>query len=401
MSKEQEKPAFFNILGKSNSANLEISVNKGNPLFLDGSVTPMKVVPLCEIDNILSEASVSHRDITFLQEDKSGASSFELFDKKRVNLSKLGERYTEGATIRISNIQKYSERISDMCLSLQTPLTHVEADLWITRKSNVQPNLHFDAEDIFIFQVSGKKQWQLYSFNECDLVEKKVGQRLNLEDVGELISKHILNPGDFLYVPAGTPHLVSPLTRDSVHVGVGVHRLSWRTLLQSVIERTEMIPSGMHKTIPLSLFDSGSLEKNLKDGLTTVFNDALAKVDMQWVLGSIKREYMMRSITPKDKHFSKQILSQMDLTESSKVQKRLNIVSCLYELNGLIHLEWSLGGEFIGPEAMRETLHFIATEKGVFLIRNLPGNLEDGAKLLLIQALIDRGLLFVPDDSAE
>lgn len=81
------------------------------------------------------------------------------------------------------------------------------------KKSQTLP-LHFDNHDVFIFQVSGKKHWRVY---DCDI---------NTSSELKPIIEVILEPGDFLFIPAGFYHEANTNQKSSFHLTFGIHEVA-------------------------------------------------------------------------------------------------------------------------------------------------------------------------------
>ena len=88
---------------------------------------------------------------------------------------------------------------------------------WGTQKAF---NLHWDPQEVFILQLSGRKHWKIYAptrpYPLKDDVEKAP------EPTGQPVWEGIVEDGDMLYMPRGWWHMVHPLNEPSLHLNLGL-----------------------------------------------------------------------------------------------------------------------------------------------------------------------------------
>jgi ribosomal protein L16 Arg81 hydroxylase len=99
-------------------------------------------------------------------------------------------------------------------------------------------DLHWDAEEIFILQISGRKRWQAhkptrpYSLNRQDTPKPS----------GKPDWEGVLEDGDMLYLPRGWWHVAYPINQPSLHLTVGVTPLHGLNLLNWLADRMGSAP---------------------------------------------------------------------------------------------------------------------------------------------------------------
>lgn len=75
---------------------------------------------------------------------------------------------------------------------------------------------HSDPMDLLLIQIDGAKRWRIYAPDNSAQDERE-GQSEHSEPVFE----HTLREGEFLFVPAGTPHECDTIDGRSLHLGLG------------------------------------------------------------------------------------------------------------------------------------------------------------------------------------
>lgn len=172
-----------------------------------------------------------------------------ILDKKYVhsdgpiNYMLSDHRVNDSFTIIINNIQKHCvdvQRVTDIFQKMFFIRTQV--NLYITPPSCCGFPVHFDRMDVFVLQLSGSKQWDIYA---PLIPQPRPEMHFGLRNVSmlRLLGKERLHPGDFLYIPAGFFHQAHGTigTTDSYHLTFGVETTSfgsWETVLIDIISAT-------------------------------------------------------------------------------------------------------------------------------------------------------------------
>ncbi|MGW8330254.1 JmjC domain-containing protein [Streptomyces sp. NPDC055897] len=111
---------------------------------------------------------------------------------------KVAQHVANGASLTINQVDQYVPNLRAMCEQFETE-THIRAGviLFVSPPSAQAFSLHADPHDIIVMQTHGTKQWEIHP----TVWEKK-------NDPGAGIRRLVMKPGDMLYVPEGTPHVV-------------------------------------------------------------------------------------------------------------------------------------------------------------------------------------------------
>jgi len=98
-------------------------------------------------------------------------------------------------------------------------------------------DLHWDAEEIFILQVSGRKRWQAYRpTRPYSLDRHQTPKPSGMPDW-----EGVLEDGDTLYLPRGWWHVAHPLNEPSLHLTVGITPLHGLNMLNWLFERMRSV----------------------------------------------------------------------------------------------------------------------------------------------------------------
>jgi mannose-6-phosphate isomerase-like protein (cupin superfamily) len=126
--------------------------------------------------------------------------------------------YDDGATLVLQGLHRYWPRLTELVRGLELELGHpCQANAYLTPPGSQGFARHSDTHDVFVFQTHGSKQWQVID----DGQERDV----------------VLEPGLSMYLPTGTPHSARSQDQASLHVTIGINRLTWRDVLRRQLTR--------------------------------------------------------------------------------------------------------------------------------------------------------------------
>jgi lysine-specific demethylase/histidyl-hydroxylase NO66 len=159
------------------------------------------------------------------------------------------EQFLDGASILLQGLHRVWPPIGELCRELDTALTHnSSAGAFLTPPFAQGLPAHFDAYDVIIIQVEGRKHWDLFA----PPVEYPLEGGPDLrEDPGPPDIQLEMAPGDVLYLPQGWIHAVRSLDEVSLHISVMVGNRRWLSLVETVladigddVELRRSVPAG-------------------------------------------------------------------------------------------------------------------------------------------------------------
>jgi len=207
-------PARFKSLVTLEQLDQILSYDSTRPPYL----RLFKAGQLVDIDEYTYRGSVARQEVTGL------------LDQQR-----LMELFDDGSTIVLDSIHHWIPEIRELCFGLQEELGGAgRATAFITPPHEFGLDLHADAYEIFVLQIAGSKEWSLYP--RLDPVPRE-GLNLDRDDFADVAPDVVvLEEGDLLYVPWGTPHSVKPIGTLSAHVSIAVNFPTWADILSQALE---------------------------------------------------------------------------------------------------------------------------------------------------------------------
>ncbi|HET8602327.1 MAG TPA: cupin domain-containing protein [Marmoricola sp.] len=162
-----------------------------------------------------------------------------------VDARKALAMYDDGATLVLQGLHRYWPPLTELVRRLEVELGHpCQANAYLTPPGSQGFARHRDTHDVFVFQTHGHKQWQVVE----DATGPEPGPRSSPGSSpgsgGDAGTERdiVLEPGLSMYLPTGTPHSARSQDQASLHVTVGINRLTWRDLLERETERILAAP---------------------------------------------------------------------------------------------------------------------------------------------------------------
>lgn len=189
--------------------------------------------------------------------------------------------FAEGSTIVLQGLHRTWEPVGNLATRLVDELGHpVQVNAYITPAQNQGFAPHYDTHDVFVLQVSGRKQWTVHEpvvklpTQAWDTVADRVAARATEEP---LIAT-ALEPGDCLYLPRGFIHSAKALGGTTVHLTFGIHAVTEADVVRAVLD--EVLTADWRASMPVGwnplTHDLSALVTRLRDQLNGIDQGAVA-----------------------------------------------------------------------------------------------------------------------------
>ena len=165
----------------------------------------------------------------------------------KLNAGGLITLLAQGASMILDAVQEVAPSVADLADTLEDALSCVcTAHLYAGWRTQKGFEVHWDAHEVLVLQLSGRKRWQVFAPTRLhplgDDIEKAS------PPTAPPIWEGILNDGDVLYLPRGFGMSAYPLDEPSLHLSwaaqpnTGTEFLYWwmRTLRRHVQARASL-----------------------------------------------------------------------------------------------------------------------------------------------------------------
>lgn len=199
--------------------------------------------------------------------------------------AKIQFLFRTGATVTwnslnhvLPHLRELTERLGDRFA------TRSDAIAFLTPVDKQGYAPHHDPVDVFVIHLHGKKEWRVWKTPET---RRSDTGHYEMEELGEPEIKALLEPGDVLYLPYGTPHVATSRDQMSLHLSVVVQPKQWREHLVDVVKR--LVDDDPRFWSFVDLRDSATATAALA-GLTRVLADELVTLDAAKEIPRLVRE---------------------------------------------------------------------------------------------------------------
>ena len=296
---------------------------------------------------------------------------------------RIFREFDAGATIVLQGAHRFWPPIARFCRELELELGHpCQANAYITPPGSKGLALHEDSHDVFVLQAFGRKHWEVRGTP----AERGIGGREPID--------RVLEPGDALYMPRGTPHAARTQNALSGHLTIGVQATTWRALVDDVAARIKREASlGLDEPLPAGYQrDRRGFGAAVRDRLADIARH-IDKLDA----AEIADAHIDRFLTTRQPLVRGQLVDlsrAREVQDATRLRRRAPSV-CELRLRGE-RLDVLLGDRRLSmPSWVEPAMRTIATLPPLGGIRgeDLAGHLDPDSRLVLLRRLVREGLL--------
>ncbi len=303
-------------------------------------------------------------------------------------IGELQHLYAQGRTVVIMTMQQRWQSIALLCRSLEGVFRcPVHANLYLTPAGAQGFDVHFDAHEVFVLQLEGRKTWRLYEpVRTLPLPNERF--KVPRDQLGPVREVH-LEPGDLLYLPRGHVHEAFTAEEASMHLTVGVHVYRWVDLLHEALASLAQREERFRESVPPGLFGEET-PAAATDHFRTLLGMLLREGQMEDAVRRLgDRFFGQMPMLPGDHFGAAPKEEAIDL--DTVLEKRPGAVCRVVEEGGWVAIEFP-GGRVGGPLKIASALRFVAkTDR--FRVGALPEELGREGKLVMARRLVRERLL--------
>ena len=245
---------------------------------------------------------------------------------------------------------------------------------------------HYDRHDVFILQIMGTKTWRV----------EKQRRRVPRPDEGDAGNTELsryhnafeLGQGDLLYIPRGYVHTAWSEDVASLHITMTVEPPTWEDLLHAAVSRAADRNYGLKRALPKGFLFDGP--EALAPGVAERLTDIGKPAHLDHVASLFADEYLTR--------FAPEIGGQVETAIAGDVP---DLDDRIGPRRGLIYRLRPEGDgialriarrHIVFPAIFSDAIRF-ALGTPSFLIRDIPGELTDEEKIIVVMRLMREGLV--------
>ena len=276
--------------------------------------------------------------------------------------------FEAGATVVLQGLHHLWLPLARYCRHLEAFLGHpVQANAYYTPRGSQGLPVHHDTHEVLSLQVAGEKRWLVYE-PVLELPLKNQRYRSALGEPGEPVLDVTLRAGDTMYLPRGWLHQALTSASDSLHITVGINVRRWIDEARAALdEREDELP--------------------FRQAVDRDEPPALPALEAEQVRERARDRFVFSRRPVLDGQLS-ELRALADLTPGTELVRRDTVIADLRETTLVFE-----GRRLQFPERLAAQLEFLVTAEGSFTPAQLPGDLDDAGRLVLVRKLVREGFL--------
>ncbi|HET9177054.1 MAG TPA: cupin domain-containing protein [Terriglobia bacterium] len=375
-----EKQSFF----KEYWEIRPLVIHRGQPDYFSS------LISLDEVDRALTTLDRRYPNTILKNAARDIARRDYTVDGEVLDVAKVYQHFADGSTITLAFLDNVVPSLTRFCRALECELSFpLQTNIYLTPPGAQGARPHYDTHDVFVLQVAGSKQWTVYGTPyQLPLASQDFDPEVHKK--GAVTLEFDLRAGDIIYVPRGVVHEARSTDEVSLHITAGILRYTWADLLLEYVAGACLNDPAFRRSLPPGFARPGFDKAQAKQALHALLGQVPLKADFDAALNRFL-DALVRSCPPLLEGQMAQIAALDALTADSLAGARPGVVYYLQETDDsvVIHL---CGRKITFPSFAADALRY-ALRHPEFLVRDLPGGLDDAGKLTLVRRLIREGLL--------
>lgn len=350
------------------------------------------LLSFADIDHVVTTMGLSAPEITVTRADAQIQAGDYAYETGVIDPVRVSQLFADGATVILSGLHERLPKLAQFCRALEGVMSsRVQTNIYMTPAGSQGFRAHYDNHDVVVLQVEGTKEWRIYD-TPVELPLQTQGFNPHDVEIGEETDRFVLEPGDMVYVPRGVAHDAVSTDQTSLHITTGLMLRSWAdVLVEAVNIMAHKDPAFRHALPPGHAAEGFDVSAH-----QATFEALLGQIAEEAPLGKLMEGFKQDFLTGRAPRVEGQMaqMAKLDgLTADSRVGARPHLVFDLTHLadDEQVRLVCN-GSEILLPDHAMEPLRFAITSKD-FVVQDLPGDLDDAGKLVLVRRLVREGLM--------
>lgn len=344
-----------------------------------------------DIDRVLTTLHLTHPAVHMVNAAKPDLSTGDYtYPSGLIDAARLYQEYDDGGTIVLNQLEGSLPSLMDLCRSMEARFSHrFQCNIYVTPSDAQGLKTHYDTHDVFVLQIAGSKHWVIY---DTPVERPFRGQDFTPDryEPGDKTLEFDLHPGDMVYVPRGVMHDATSTDEDSCHITLGILSNSWTDLLLEAVARAALEDPELRRSLPVGYARQGFDRRAARETFRALLARAVEKADFDRALDHFAEDLVST------RHAlvygqMQQIHRLKDATVDDRAGARPNLMFFLEKDDERVTVS-AYGGSITLPVHAAEPLEHALTHDD-YRIGDLPGDLDDAGKLVLIRRLVREGLV--------
>jgi ribosomal protein L16 Arg81 hydroxylase len=347
-----------------------------------------------DIDRVITTMGLSVPEITVTRSAGDITPADYAYESGFIDPVRVNQLFADGATVILSGLHERLPALARFCRALEAVFSsRVQTNIYMTQAASQGFKAHYDDHDVIVLQIAGTKEWRIYD-TPVELPLTSQAFDPGQVQVGEETDRFVLHPGDMLYVPRGLAHDAVANDEPSLHITTGLMCRTWADVLVEAVNIMAHRDPVLRRALPPGYANPG----HDFSAHQAEFEDMLGRIAQNAPLGKLMESFKQDFLTgrvPRVEGQMAQMVKLKDLTIDSHVGARPNLIHDLthFEEEGTVRLVCQ-GAEIELPDFAKEALEQAVSTPDI-RVGDLPGDLDDAGKLVLVRRMVREGLMVI------
>lgn len=304
---------------QDNWEKLPLVVNRQSPDYFS------HLLSLDTIDQIITTSDMRFPDIRIIDATREITTSEYAGEGGRLKPDRVMKLFHEGGTIVLNHQHKWQPELAKFCRAMEQYFSQpFQTNIYFTPPNAQGFDIHFDTHDVFVLQIAGRKDWQIFN-TAIDLPLVGQGENPKPEDIGKVEMECALEAGDLLYIPRGILHKAESTNEISLHATVGVLAKTWADFILEAVSQVMLKDPAFRESMPIGFARADFDREQAKKIFDQKLSDLVASVGFEAALEAFIKNFV--DTRPPLLQGQMKQLSQIDtLNGQSRVRLREGIV---------------------------------------------------------------------------
>lgn len=347
---------------------------------------------LDDVDRAITTLSITYPNITLKNAGKEVTPADYTTKQGALDVAAVYQLFSEGSTIVLAFLDTVLPALASMCRGLERELNFpLQANVYLTPARAQGAKHHYDTHDVFVLQIVGSKRWTIYG-TPVQLPLRNQDFDPKTHERGAPTQDFELGPGDLAYIPRGLVHDARSSEELSLHITVGILCYRWADLLLEFVADSSLKDPAFRKSLPPGFAREDFDRTQAQEIVRSLLERLAANSDCKSILDYFADKWISASpplLNGQLDQFA--LLNQLRI--ESVVGARGSTVFRI-ERDSSSTLVYAFARKISFPAYADSALRF-ALSQPRFSIRDLPDNLDEDGKLVLVRRLVREGLMVV------
>ncbi|MBF9029511.1 hypothetical protein HKCCE3408_03805 [Rhodobacterales bacterium HKCCE3408] len=364
-----------------------------------------------DIDRAVSTMGLSHPEITVTKAAAAGGTDSDAatdhdgarpigpadysYENGLIDPVRVARAFADGGTVILSGLQDRLPALGRYTRALEAAISaRVQTNIYMTPAGNQGFRPHYDSHDVIVLQISGTKDWRIYD-TPVALPLKSQEYVPGTVTIGAETDRFTLHPGDMAYIPRGLAHDAVATDETSIHITTGLMFRTWADVVAEAARIAAHKDEKLRRALPPGFAAPGADLSDAADTLRKLMTNIAEQVPAEAILAEFRDDFVAGRLPRAEGQLS-QVARLAEITPETRAGARPDLVYTLETLSPgeeepvvvLAHH----GAETTLPAHAEEPLrHALSSDE--FVIADLPGDLDDAGKVVLVRRLVREGLV--------